>query len=188
MNPRQCKRHFKEQIFITNNNADRHKILINNLKRFVEHVGMCSFDWISKTGCSLNERFSNKRKGFCCSVVFVLAHWRFKLPPSWLHTRLIWCTCNVSLCSPICPFVSPCKDNAKLQQPGLSSSFHVSLSVGLVQTCPRFHPIRCYCPTTCGQWAVRLDRGLVKRAAPRAQPHIWCNETWFNRRLQISLL
>ena len=46
----------------------------------------------------------------------------------------------------------------------LAPPFHVS---GLVETCPRFGPIRIHCPTTEDQCAARDRRGLVSERDSR---------------------
>lgn len=89
------------------------------------------------------------------------------------------CTFVLRVSPPRIPLCLQIRAKQNSQRAGLPSSFHVSLSVGLVQTCPRFKPIRLYFPATGGQWAAGHGRGLVKGVDLRALLHVWCREAWF---------
>lgn len=128
-------------------------------------------------GSSFIQRFSEKKEFMLFAKVYfntleVPVKCNTAHSHTHTHTLLIWRILNW-------PFVSLCRDNTRLQQAILPSSFHVSLSVGLVQTCPHSRPIRGHWPATGGQWAPRHDRGSVNGAALRARLHVWCNRTWF---------
>lgn len=85
---------------------------------------------------------------------------------------------------PLCLYIRTMQNLS--QQLGLPSSFHVSLSVGLVQTCPRFKPITLRCPTIGGQWAVGHGRGLVEGRTWQLNAMYDVRKAWFTGEAEIS--
>lgn len=58
---------------------------------------------------------------------------------------------------------------AQLQPSDPSSSFHVTLSVGLDQAWPSFHPIRCHCLTAREPISCRVAQGLIEGGSAKME-------------------